>query len=99
MVREPAQLRREAVLLRDDSMGVSTEDNPRKIQSRTQNGGFDCSFNPEWLEQLQLNDQGEPTVHSVSLGLKPVIVQNPAIIVQPYSVIEDSNEKESNSLW
>lgn len=89
MAREFDSLRRTAVLLRDDSIGVATEDKPRKIQGRPHNGGFDCSLNPDWLAQLGLDEQGTATVHSMSMGVKPVIVQNPAIIIQPASVLED----------
>jgi len=89
MAQDLTGLRRRAVLLRDDSMGVATENNPRKIQQRTENG-YHCTVNGDWLEQLDLADQGEATLHSVSMGIEPVIVQNPAIIIQPASVIQDS---------
>lgn len=76
----------EAVLLRDDSVGVSTENKTRKIQN-----GDSCrvTLNYNWVDQLNLANEGMQTVHSVSLGIKPVIVQNPAIIIQPASIIGD----------
>jgi len=89
MAGEPSRLRREAVLLRDDSMGVATEDKPRKIQKRERhNNGYYCSLKGEWLAQLNLDEQSEATLHSMSMGVKPVIVQNPAIIIQPKGVLE-----------
>ena len=80
--------RNNAVLLRDDSMGVFTESTPRKIQQK-EGREFYCSVNPDWLEQLEMGDQGYPTLHSFSLGVYPVIVQNPAIIIQPADILED----------
>lgn len=88
MASEMQRLRREAVLLRDDSVGVATETTPRKLQGRVDNSGFICSLNPDWLAQINLAEDKAPTAHSVSLGVKPVIVQNPAIIIQPPSVID-----------
>lgn len=87
MVGKPAQ---NAVLLRDDSLGVSTEETPRHIQERgdTDNGYY-CSVNHDWLEQLSLAEQGTPTLHSLSVAHYPVIVQNPAIIIQPADILED----------
>lgn len=85
----PVKARTEAVLLRDDSIGVRTETKARKVQ---RNGKYDTcrvSLNRDWLEQMNLAEQGSQTVHSLSLGRKPVIVQNPAIIIQPYSVLGD----------
>lgn len=91
MAGELSGIRRNAVLLRDDQLGVATENKPRKIQSRAHNGGYDVSINADWLEQLNMGEQGEPTVHSLSLGIKPVIVQNPAIIIQPIDVLENDS--------
>lgn len=79
---------REAVPLRDDQIGVSTESRTRKIQNH--NGEYESyhiSLNPAWLDQLGLAKQGEATVQSFSAGISPVIVQYPAIIVQPASVL------------
>lgn len=78
-----------AVALRDDSVGVSLETSPRKIQSHAKNGGWKVSLNPDWLSQLDLDEQSAATLHSFSSGVKPVIVNNPAIIVQPAAVIEE----------
>lgn len=90
------QLRQQAVLLSDDSIGVSTESNPRKIQENYRQNGFYCSIDPDWLSDLNLAAQGEATVHSKSMGIKPVIVQHPAIIIQPASVLEQANNGGSN---
>jgi len=83
----------EAVLLTDGSIGVSTENTPRSVQ---QNGerSRKVTVNADWLEQLELNEPGSQTVHSLSMGIKPVIVQNPAIIVQPAEAIMDSEGEE-----
>ncbi|MFB6198027.1 MAG: hypothetical protein ABEI52_07145 [Halobacteriaceae archaeon] len=88
MAGELSRVRQNAVPLRDDSIGVATENNPRKLQSNGNAGSYYCTLNPDWLEQLQLAEQGEATLHSVSMGTYPVLVQNPAIIIQPASVIE-----------
>ena len=76
--------------LRDDAVGVSLEKNPRKIQQNGHNEGFYCSINADWLKQLNLNEQSALTLHSFSVGANPVIVQNPAIIIQPMDVLPDS---------
>lgn len=83
--------RHDAVLVKDDSIGVSTENTPRKVQL---NGNESCevTLKSDWLKQLNLHSQGAQTVHSLSLGIKPVIVQNPAIIIQPASVIGEGDE-------
>jgi hypothetical protein len=90
MADDSTALRGNAVPLRDDSMGVMLEHKPRKIQ-QLNDREFRCSVNPDWLEKLEMAQQGEPTVHSFSLGVFPVVVQNPAIIIQPASDIEDAN--------
>lgn len=79
----------EVVLLRDDSVGVSTETKTRKIQN-----GDSCrvTLNHNWVDQLNLASEGMQTVHSVSLGIKPVVVQNPAIIIQPASIIGEVDD-------
>lgn len=79
--------RQTAVLLRDDSVGVATEHTARSIQENGRDRSFHVSLNPDWLEQLNLGQQGERTVHSMSLGQRPVVVQQPAIIVQPEAVL------------
>jgi hypothetical protein len=90
MGRNLTQLRHNAVLLKDDSIGVSTEETPRKLQHRNGQTGYYVSLNPDWVDQLNLGDDHETTLHSVSVGVQPVIVQNPAIIIQPKHVLEDS---------
>jgi hypothetical protein len=76
----------EAVLLRDGSLGVSTENTPRAVQDNGTNSRK-VTVNRDWLEQLEIAEPGSQTVHSLSMAIKPVIVQHPAIIVQPASVI------------
>lgn len=88
MPGDTGTVRRNAVLLRDDSMGVMLEKKPRKIQ-QLNDREFRCSIRPDWLEKLDIDDQGHPTAHSFSLGVYPVIVQNPAIIIQPPGVLDD----------
>jgi len=77
------------VALRDDSLGVSLEETPRHVQVRGDDEGYYCSLKGDWLQQLELDGQGKPTVHSLSLAHRPVIVRNPAIIIQPASILED----------
>lgn len=79
--------RQEAVLLRDDSVGVATERNPRKVQHKNGADTAWVTLNTDWLRQINLAAEESQTVHSLSLGVKPVIVQQPAIIVQPASAI------------
>lgn len=79
-------IRMKSVLLKEDSMGVFTERTPRKIQQKDDRE-FYCSLPPEWLEKLDMAEQSEPTLHSLSLGIRPVVVQNPAIIIQPASIL------------
>lgn len=83
--------RAEAVLLRDDSIGVSTETKPRKVQKNGRDNSYKVSLNRDWLQQLNLDAQGTHTVHSVSMGQKPVLVQHPAIIIQPASIIGEGD--------
>jgi hypothetical protein len=76
------------VPLRDDSLGVSLETTPRKIQDSSNNGYY-VTLNRDWLAQVDLAEQSAATLHSFSSGMSPVIVRNPAIIVQPAAVIEE----------
>lgn len=78
--------------LRDDAVGVSLETKPRKIQHSDNNGTYLCSLKPEWLQQLNLNEQSALTVHSFSVGANPVIVQNPAIIIQPATILQNEEK-------
>lgn len=96
-----SQLRRNAVLLSDESLGVATETDARKIQEKSRNRGFYCTINQDWLADLNLDEQGEATVHSKSMGMRPVIVQNPAIIIQPASVLEadSGDDNGGGGLW
>jgi len=80
-------VRRQAVLLTDDSVGVATEQSNRKIQANGE--AFKITLSPSWLDQLNLAKQSAETTHSLSLGMRPVIVQQPAIIVQPAALIEE----------
>lgn len=80
----------DAVALRGESLGVWLEETPRRIQDNTESGnGYSVSLNPDWLSQLDADEQGTATLHSLSVAQKPVIVQNPAIIIQPAAVLED----------
>lgn len=72
------------VPLAKDSQGCVLEDTPRSIQERTNPTIFEVSLNRGWLSQLGIGEQGSPTVHA--LTTRPVIVQNPAIIIQPAEV-------------
>jgi hypothetical protein len=72
------------VPLADDTVGCATERDPRCVQNGTQ--VYSVSMNREWLSQLGLDEQGAPTLHA--LTTRPVVVEHPAIIVQPAEVIE-----------
>lgn len=77
----------QAVLLADDPIGVDRETTPRYIQFN--GNSFTTTIDPSWLRQLNIQDKGEPVYHSLSLGSTAVIVQKPAIIIQPARVIEE----------
>lgn len=89
-------VRQRAVLLTEDSVGVTTEQRKRKIQA---NGdSFYTHISPSWLDQLNIATQSAETMHSLSLGVKPVIIQQPAVIVQPAELlIETSNGHRPSS--
>lgn len=90
------QLRRRAVPLSDDSLGVSTESKARKI---TPNGDSLCtSLSPRWLDLLNLGLKDE-TMHSLSQGHRPVIVQKPAIIVQPAELVDAEDVAIAQEVW
>lgn len=81
---------KQAVMLRDESVGVATEKKPRKIQLLNGDGNsYYSSLNPGWLDQLDIKGQSEPTLHSLSMGVRPVVVQYPAIIIQPARVLQE----------
>jgi len=67
------------VPLADDSPGCVLEDRRRTIQNGSR--VYHVSLNKQFLSQLGLCEQGEPTVHS--LATRPVEVTRPAIIIQP----------------
>jgi len=80
----------DAVALHEDSLGVWLEETPRKIQDDTDfENGFWCSLNRDWLAKLDLDEQGAATLHSLSTAQHPVIVRNPAIIIQPEGVLDE----------
>lgn len=82
----------EAVLLQDGSLGVATETKPRKVQLNGRDNTCKVSLNRDWLEQLNIAEQGSPTMHSLSLARKPVVVQHPAVIVQPAAVLGEDHD-------
>lgn len=73
------------VPLADDSSGCVLEKTPRKIQNGT-NIRY-VSLNREWLSSLNIGEQGAATVHS--LAMRPVVVQHPAIVIQPAEEVLD----------
>lgn len=91
MPQDGSQSPGNVVALRDDSMGVMLENKPRKIQQKNDRE-YRVSVSPDWLEKLEMDEQGHPTLHSFSLGVYPVIVQNPAIIIQPAGVLEEDSD-------
>jgi len=78
----------EAVPLREDAIGVSLEQKPRKIQYDKANNRYHVTLKEDWLNQLEIGEQSAMTLHSFSMAVKPVIVQNPAIIIQPRGVLD-----------
>lgn len=70
------------VPLADDSPGCVLETNPRRVQNGRQ--VYYVSLNRDWLSQLGIGTQGAPTVQA--LATRPVVVKNPAIIIQPAEV-------------
>lgn len=84
----------DAVALHPENMGVWLEDSPRKVQDDSEyNNGFWCSLNREWLAKLDLDEQGAATLHSLSVANSPVIVKNPAIIIQPAHALDTESEQ------
>lgn len=79
-------IRRNAILLSEESIGVRTEDDARLI--RPNGNSLYTSLSPTWLELLNICHAKAETKHSLSLGRQPVIVQKPAIIVQPADVVD-----------
>jgi len=72
------------VPLADDSVGCSTEAQPRSIQNGSR--VYSVSLNQGYLSQLGLKEQGAPTLHAIAT--RPVVVNHPAIIIQPAQVID-----------
>lgn len=89
-------VRRRAVLLSEESVGVTTEKKGRKIQVNGQSSPY-TTLSEVWLRQLNIFEQGAETLHSLSLGVRPVIVQQPAVIVQPAALIEES-DRDTNGV-
>lgn len=88
MADEPLRRTHDAVLLREDSVGVTTENEPRKIQLNGR--AFYTTMSPSWLDQLNIAEKSAETLHSLTTGQQPVIVQHPAIIVQPKHILEEA---------
>jgi hypothetical protein len=82
-------LPRNTVELRDDSNGVSLERQTRTVQERHDENGYFVSLKLDWLNQLDLDEQGQPTLHSLSTGMNPVVIHHPAIIIQPADAIPE----------
>jgi len=72
------------VPLADNTIGCSTETQPRSIQNGSR--VYTVSLNQSYLSQLGLKEQGAGTLHA--LATRPVVVEHPAIIIQPAEVIE-----------
>lgn len=71
------------VPLADDVAGTDLEDQQRSIQNgRT----YSVTLNRSYLSQLGIDEQGALTVQS--LAMRPVIVQNPCIVIQPAEVVD-----------
>ncbi|MFW5900410.1 MAG: hypothetical protein ACOCTH_01370 [Halodesulfurarchaeum sp.] len=72
------------VPLADDSTGVALETRPRHIQNGSR--VYHVSLNRDWLSQLGICVQGAATLHSFTT--RPVVVQEPALIIQPAEVLD-----------
>lgn len=82
-----------ARLLADDPVGVERETSPRKIQKNGETT-FYTYLSGGWLRQMNGATQGEPVYHSLTLGVCPIIVTEPAIIVQPVGAMAKRRERE-----
>lgn len=74
------------VPLAGDSPGCTLETSTRSIQNGVE--VYWVSLNRDWLRQLGIADQGAPTAHS--LATRPVVVREPAIIIQSAELVLDA---------
>lgn len=86
---QPNRALKSAKYLADDPVGVERETTPRKIQQRPDRENLFMAFlSADWLRQLNSANHGEPAYHSLSLGIDPIIVTEPAIIIQPVGAMD-----------
>lgn len=73
--------RQRATFLRDDPSGVVTENRQRRVQAV---GGESrrVSLNQYWASTIGINSQSAPTTHYLITGTQPVIITEPAIVIQ-----------------
>lgn len=98
MAQDIDTIRQRSVLLDDGSLGVDTETSPRLVQNH-ETGGIRVSLDQSWAQQLNIADQGSETLHSLSLGHRPVIIQHPAIIIQPAAVVNGESDELYHAPW
>ena len=72
----------EPVPLASDSPGCVLETTPRSVQNGSK--VYSISLTRNWLSQLGIATQGAATVHA--LAMRPVTIQQPAIVIQPADV-------------
>lgn len=82
-----------AQYLADDPIGVEREKSPRKIQ-RKREDIFYTYLSAGWLRQLNGAAEGELVYHSLSMGRTPIVVTEPAIIIQPLSAMGSRRDGE-----
>lgn len=71
----------DASLLRNNPSGVLLENRKRRIQNNT--GSYSISLNPNWAQNLDIDSISSPTSHYFVTGKTPIVITQPAIIIQP----------------
>jgi hypothetical protein len=80
--------------LASDPIGVSRETKPRTISVNGES--FMTTIDPTFLRQLGL-DKGSQVYHSLHVAPHPVVVELPALIVQPVEVIQSAEKSNGKN--
>lgn len=72
----------EAEPLTGEALSVRAERTPRLIQT-TRHDSPTSSLNSDWLADLGLLEQSAPSRHFFVTGALPVVITEPAIVIQP----------------